>query len=84
MTEHVAITGLDVTVNAWSNVFDFTPVDGETKQRNWTLLEPEDLLENFMSSFELLHCKKLASSISLCLIHLKLFVSLVQNGDVSN
>jgi len=59
MKEHVATTGLDVTVNAWSNVFDFTPVDGETEQSNWILLEAEDRLEDFMSEVELLHCWKL-------------------------
>ena len=59
MEEHIAATGLDVAVNAWSKVFDFTPMVGGAEQSNWILLEAKDQLENFMSQVELLHCTKL-------------------------
>jgi hypothetical protein len=62
------MAGLEISVNLWCRVFDFTPAPQPTddmpskpdadRNCNWILLDIEDRLENFLSHEELIHCSK--------------------------
>lgn len=54
---HLTNAGLNLslTVNRWSEVFDFTPT---SLSSNWKFLAVEDRLEDNLNEVELIHCTK--------------------------